>query len=390
MPQQIFSNEILSIFIDHLQDDIPSLRKVSLVNKAFAVFCRPYIWRKIVLPPPLRRRTATNNTPCAKLSAILHAADSPAELVKDFCINNTKNRDSEILSSDPNLPLVLNRLTKLTKFKVLEMIWPTKMDDPLIKEIRQILRSPDLNMATICASFFPTFVVGDCFCVQSLSLVGSSVLEPEQDSDVDMISPVGSTPQPHTLIMDVEPYVAEEIWPLLDTSRLRSLLLALPTAEDELNAVLAQRHHALEYLAINFMESAAEFPYPNFGSLDKVKELVIAFPTWLTEEWPATLAGLLSQLDSHNMSHLERIVLYWIVDPADTLISEAALHDHNAFRILDNQLTNMTSRRLSKVHVVLKPNSDPVRKIRGFERIQNELANTHAANLLTIETASGE
>ncbi|KAG6835902.1 hypothetical protein H0H93_013543 [Arthromyces matolae] len=389
MPQQIFSNEIISMIIDCLQDEVPSLQRLSLVNKAWAFLSRPYIWRQIILNPPRPHHrgpamSSRDTTPCAKLWAIINAVDSPADLIEEFCIDNTEDPNSHTLSSDRYLPMVLNRLTHLTRFKILRMLWPQNINDPLVHAIRRILHSRMLDTLTIWAYRFPTYLVRECFFVQTLLLRGNQKLY-LAGSDMDPPS-AESIPRPHTLALDTDSFVADQVWPLVDTSCLKYLRIALPT-------VLGDHPHQLlqyspEYLAINCYEDD-DF-YPNFGRLDKVKELTISYPTWLDGRWPEALAGLLHHLASYNMIHLERIVLYWLLEPADTFISEADFHNHNAFVILDHQLMNMNSKRLSNVHVGLKPNSDSIEDIEGMDVIETKLANTFAANLLTVGPASGE
>ncbi|KAG6879615.1 hypothetical protein C0992_000643 [Termitomyces sp. T32_za158] len=177
----------------------------------------------------------------------------------------------------------------------------------------------------------------------------------------------------------------EDVWPRMDTSHLESLVIQLPAFEE--NMLIDGR--TLQCLGFNFMEDGAECPYPSFNSLANLRQLFIAFPTWIPA-WPEGLADLLESLNP-LMQNLEQVHLYLILEPGDTLINEddQELHQSQDFQFLDRQLASLRSPNLFIIHIALCPNSEPVTNVRGGERVTEELPLTRARNILFVDVVAG-
>ncbi|KAG6902837.1 hypothetical protein C0995_010722 [Termitomyces sp. Mi166 len=386
MAHQI-SSEIYSMIVRNLHPEVSTLGRVSLVNKAFALHSRPYLWRRVTITSGTTSNpTSIHVSSCANFySEILTGGVlTPAvgDLVQEFCIDNTEIPSA--LSSDVYLPLVLNCFTGLTKFEIFEISWPIDNDNPLITSISNILRSASLKSVTIQSSAIPTYLIDDCQAVRTLRLQGSYLLELPMVEDVPAVT---RPPRLQHLILDVGTDVAVDVWSRVDTSHLQSLIIQLPGLEED--ALLNGR--ALQYLGLNYMEDATEYDHPAFDTLVNLKQLLIVFPTWLAA-WPQRLATLLEFLDP-LMQNLEQVHLCLIVEPADTLVNkkDRKLHRSRDFQVLDHRLAHLRSPRLVNVRVALCPNGTrdgEVINISGRERIIGELPNTYARGILSVDVVA--
>ncbi|KAG5723606.1 hypothetical protein E4T56_gene18153 [Termitomyces sp. T112] len=378
-----FSNEIYSMIIDNLQAEVSTLRRMSLVNRAFAASSRSYIWRRVILKasPGL---TPNHVSSCARFYEVLAGGvltPAVADLVQEFCIDDTDFPFT--LSTDVHLPLVLDGLTGLIRLDIFNMSLPTNNGHPLITSIRNILQSAILECVTIASSVLPTYLIDDCLAVRTLLLRGSYIAD--VTPSVPIVQDVETNlPQPQHMILNVDPEVVEDVWPRVDTSSLQSLLIPLPVYEEDMRI----DGHALRCLGLNYMEDAADHAFPTFDSLANLRQLFIAFPTWIPA-WPAGLADLLDLLNP-LMQNLEQIHLYLLVEPADSLVNEddQELHSPQDFRILDGQLARLRSPRMTQIHVALCPNSDPVTDVRGVEKVMTELPLTYARNILSVDVVA--
>ncbi|KAG6919195.1 hypothetical protein DXG01_008493 [Tephrocybe rancida] len=381
MAQPTFSNEIYSIIIDDLQADLTTLRQVSLVNKAFSTFSRRYIWRRVVLQPSPPTYALSS---CAKLYEILTRAGNPAEHIRDFCIDDTDN--SPVLAADIHLPPILNCLTQLTKISIFNMRWPAGNLHPVTIAFRNILRSTELEAVTIHSYDVPAYFLDDCRTLKTLGLRGQLL-----PSGMPQVL-ASAAPQPQHMTLDVDPVVATAVWLRVDTSQLQSLLIQLPDDERGVLDAFQRYGHILQTLGLNCMEDIGDADHLDFGPLPHLRQLVIAFRTWI-DTWPATLVGLLEHMGP-LMPNLRQVHLYLIVDTQDSLMveddetedEEDADWLQQDFSALDGWLSHLHSTRHTQIRIALCPNVASDGDIQdGAERLYELLPVTRARNILSVQ-----
>ncbi|KAG6900702.1 hypothetical protein C0993_005014 [Termitomyces sp. T159_Od127] len=240
-----FSNEIYSMIVDNLQAEVSTLRRVSFVNRAFAASSRLYLWRRVTLK---HQPTSNHVSSCAEFYEILTGgALTPgvADLVQEFCIDGTELPST--LSSDVHLPRVLDRLSNLTRLDIFNMSWPTDNNNRLLTSIRRILRSASLEgltMVSLEGLALPTYLIDDCLAVRTLRLKGNYILE----NPLSVTTVQTHAPRPQNLILDLDPSIMVDVWPRIDTSYLQSLVIQLPTFEEN----MIVDGHALQCLGLNY------------------------------------------------------------------------------------------------------------------------------------------
>lgn len=153
------AQELTDLIVDHVYDDLNTLKSCSLVNRSFHMSSRRHQFSRIELtgieppsPPTRQWRRLTKNL-CEKFHALIVESPEIALLVKDIRIVEGRQYSSvPWLSNEPLLPVVLCSLVNLQGISLAgnscDVVWP-KLPARLRETFLAIFQSPKLKRVAI-------------------------------------------------------------------------------------------------------------------------------------------------------------------------------------------------------------------------------------------------
>jgi hypothetical protein len=155
-----FPRELYDIVINHFRDDLPTLRNISLVDRASANICQSHMFRQITLRTQRAQSRMADATPCFKLHDILLSSPHLATRIKDVTVDNREPCDSDTdqhpyvtyVTKDRFLPAVLNALPHIICLRILldSSTW-SSLPSNLRSSIEKTFASGNLLNITILA-----------------------------------------------------------------------------------------------------------------------------------------------------------------------------------------------------------------------------------------------
>ena len=153
-----FPRELYDFVVDHFRDDFPTLRSISLVDRASANICQSHLFRQITLRTQRTRCRPVTGTPCFKLHDILLSSPRLATRIKELTVDNRESCDCDtddnlyvtFVTKDPFLPSVLDALPHITCLRILldSSTW-SSLPPKLSSSIEKTLASGSLLNITI-------------------------------------------------------------------------------------------------------------------------------------------------------------------------------------------------------------------------------------------------
>lgn len=128
MGPPLLAQELLDAIIDHLHDDLPSLKSCSRVSRAFLPSCRSHIFSEITLEPHRMDKPSDPHL-CRKFNLILDQSPDIATYVRELFIIDgptfdegsppVDGRDDWVVIAKQVLLSILRKLLRLKTFKLL-------------------------------------------------------------------------------------------------------------------------------------------------------------------------------------------------------------------------------------------------------------------------------
>lgn len=255
-----FPRELYNIVIDHFRDDFPTLRSVSLVDRASANICQSHMFRQITLQTQRTHSRLVTATPCFKLHDILLSSPHLAIRIKELTVDNREpcNCDADenayvtFVTKDPFLPAVLDALPHITCLRILledSLTW-SRLPSKLRYSIGKTLGSGNLlNITMLALHDVPSSLFLASGRLDRLCLLDTSI-EPDIDFDVHDRCQLENL----DLIIDDPRELLDQPSPF-DLTHLRrisiSLGLSLRNHLQSLTMLLESNAGTLEYLGLH-------------------------------------------------------------------------------------------------------------------------------------------
>ncbi|KAG5650275.1 hypothetical protein H0H81_012765 [Sphagnurus paluster] len=364
----VLPQELLDYIIDHLHDDIPTLRDCSLVCHAWLCPSRTHIFHSVSLQPPkphqLILRRMKSPTVCA-LSTILRSAPHLAQYVRELRIYEGMSWQAWIIQ-EPALVALLPQLTHVRRLHLersaaLPIPWGS-----LPLGLQRALTSPVLQELSIGTLSFESpeeflgFLLG-CRSLRVLQLDHLSIGAPvevwddvsrvERRVHLDMLV-IGPRTSPRIVSCLFSP------WSTIEMASLRRLSVSISSHFSEFAALL-RCAKSLEELEIVLMSDVDLVAYELLRPTDRfdmsrnprLQMLQVKFDVIQRQHDPLPwLAALLASFATTNvLAHVH--VVYSVYPPDPYLYRALDSTSYARWRDVDALLAANTFGRLEKVHL---------------------------------------
>ena len=154
-----FPRELYNIVVNLLHDQVSTLKKVALVDRASANICQAYLFRQLTLRTRRMQHLDTvTATPCFKLYDILTSSPHLATRIKNLTVDNREPSEVDtdqypfvaLVVEDGFLPIVLHALSHITHLRLfLDFLSWSSLSPSLKSSIQKTFASPNLLDITV-------------------------------------------------------------------------------------------------------------------------------------------------------------------------------------------------------------------------------------------------